>query len=165
MTTALELLTKYQSSAPVDVEGLIREFGITLEKGELDAEISGQAEPTPDGNFKITVNKADHYFRRRFTMAHELGHILMHRHLIGSGVNDSVAYRSLPSGRFFNRLITPAHEAQANQFAANLLMPSDLVVREWQSIQPDLKRMAASFQVSPAAMRIRLEGLGQRVPA
>lgn len=160
MTTVLELLTRFQSSAPVDVEGLIKSLGIALEKGELDPEISGQVEPTPDGSFKITVNKADHYFRRRFTMAHELGHVLLHSTIIRTGVNDSPAYRSLPQGRFFNPMITPAHEAQANQFAANLLMPRDLVTQEWERFRPELKKMAAAFQVSPAALRIRLEGLG-----
>ncbi|MDF1585432.1 ImmA/IrrE family metallo-endopeptidase [Marinimicrococcus flavescens] len=161
MTTALELIRKYQESSPVDVEGLIRSFGLELVKSrDLDGAILGQITPNDNGSFTITVNKADHYFRQRFTMAHELGHYLMHRHLIGTGVDDNVAYRSTDAGSYYNLRIKQTHEVQANQFAAHLLMPTQLVKEEWERLKPDFKAMAREFQVSPAAMRIRIEGMG-----
>lgn len=160
MKTVLDLISSYQQSAPVNVEGLIKELGVSLEKDkELNRQVLGQLAPT-DVGYKITVNKNDHYFRQRFTMAHELGHFLMHRELIHGGIDDDTMYRSTNAGTYFNPAITPAHEVQANQFAAYLLMPTELVRREWEACTGDVKAMANKFQVSPAAMQIRVDGLG-----
>lgn len=158
--SVLELIRKHQLRAPVNVEGLIRELGLYLDKkGELQPDISGQIEPSPNGSYKITVNKSDHHYRQRFTMAHELGHYLFHRDAIGAGIDDDRMYRSTASGNFYNTIISREQETQANQFAANLLMPAPLVLKAWEERGRDLKAVANLFQVSPAALRIRLEGL------
>ena len=82
MKDALSIIQSYLTEAPVNIEGIIRSLGVELDKkAELDDDISGQIEKLPDGSYKISVNKNDHYFRQRFTMAHELGHF-KHRHVI-----------------------------------------------------------------------------------
>lgn len=160
MATALDKVREAMTSAPVNVEALIESFGIDLvRQAQLDPAISGEIACLEPGQYRISANKLDHYFRRRFTMAHELGHFLYHRDLIGSGVDDDRAYRSTDRGTFFNKNITPAHEAQANRFAANLLMPAELVTEYFRE-NNDVSALATKFQVSKEVMRIRLEGLG-----
>lgn len=161
METPVDKIRRFTSSAPVNVEGLIRAFGIDLVKNaELDAEISGEIANLGDGKYRISVNKSDHYYRQRFTMAHELGHFLLHKDLIGSGVDDSRAYRSIRNGNFFNTNISTEHEAQANRFAANLLMPEQLVRDEFKKCNGDANALAKSLQVSPQALGYVLKSFG-----
>lgn len=157
----LDLVEKYQSTAPVDVEGLIRAVGVHLDKeASLHPEISGQIGLNKNGTYEIAVNKNDFYYRSRFTMAHELGHYILHRDLLADGTDDTKAYRSTPDGEFYNRNIKPFHETEANQFAANLLMPPSLVRREWVACGDDVAAMAKKFAVSKEAMNYRLKNLG-----
>ncbi len=132
---SLDKILREHAGPPVNIEGIIRDLGIRLDKrADLDSEISGQCERLDDGTYKISANKSDHYYRQRFTMAHELGHFLYHSHLLEDGVDDNRAYRSTADGRFFNKLIGPAEETEANRIAANVLMPKDLVVWEWEEL-------------------------------
>jgi len=161
MATVNELIELYTSKAPVNIEKLIEALGLQLErKADLHPRIAGQIERLNDGTFKISVNKADHYYRRRFTMAHELAHYLLHRNLIGSGVDDTKAYRSLDIGQFHNIHIKPEHETEANRIAAKLLMPARLVRRHYEETNGNIHEMAKRFQVSAEAMGYRLQSLG-----
>jgi len=156
----LEKIKSFQYDAPINVEGLIESFGISLDrKANLHADIAGQIERIDDQHFRISVNANDHYYRRRFTMAHELGHYLMHKDLLGAGTDDNRAYRSVDAGKFHNTNITPQHETEANRFAANLLMPAHLVKRYFYEADGDLEKLSKRFQVSSEAMKHRLASL------
>lgn len=155
-----EILDQYLNKAPVNVEAIIRALGLQLDKkADLADGISGQLERLPEGLFRISANKNDHYYRQRFTMAHELGHFLLHLHLVGEGVDDSKAYRSERKGKFFNPKITPAHETEANRFAADILTPAQLVKERWNQGEQDIGVLSKAFKVSKAAMEIRLKQL------
>jgi Zn-dependent peptidase ImmA (M78 family) len=146
---------------PVNIEGLIEDLGIDLiRKGELDPRISGQIERIDGDKYRITANKAESYFRRRFTMAHELAHYLLHKDLIGAGVDDTRAYRSTDIGRFHNVSILPEHETEANRLAARLLMPGEQVRGVHAECAGDLLEIAKRFQVSAESMGYRLQALG-----
>lgn len=97
-------------------------------------------------------------------MAHELGHYLLHAHLIGEGVDDSVAYRSEPFGEFYNEMISATEETEANQFAARLLMPKSKII-ECVGVGDSISELAKKFQVSKQAMNIRLQALGYIIDA
>lgn len=94
--------------------------------------------------------------RRRFTIGHELGHWCMHR-TDGDAVycrSNAVAEQpeAAPPG-------LPPEEAEANAFAAALLMPAALVQREYgrrQKSGDDFWRLCEAFGVSGAAMGRRL---------
>ncbi len=157
---AFEIIQKYQKSAPVNIEAIIRELGIKLDKkAELDDHVSGQIQKLIDGSYQISTNKNNHYFRQRFTMAHELGHYLLHRKMIGDGVNDSMMFRTTTEGKFYNLNITQNEETEANQFAASVLMPAHLI-RELQNkgVQTT-KELAKKLLSSEAAIKIRLESM------
>lgn len=123
----LSLVNEFRRQVPVNVELLARSLGIDVSYMNLDVDTSGMIERTPSGRFRIVVNQNHPQTRQRFTIAHELGHYFRHRHLIGDGIADDRAYRSAASGRYMNTAIGRHHETQANQFAANLLMPWDAI--------------------------------------
>lgn len=157
MTNLFDLIDQYTAEpVPIQIEHLIEDLGIELDKkADLPDDIAGEISCLGNNKYKISVNKNDHYFRKRFTMAHELAHFLFHRSLLGDGViKDSRLYRST------NPVITPHHEVQANKFAAELLMPLKHVRKDYKEMNKDIQKVAAKWQVSPQAMEIRL-GLKQ----
>ena len=153
------------NEAPVNIEALIKLFNIELDKqAELVDGILGEIRRQDDGKFKISVKKGDHYFRQRFTMAHELGHFMLHSNKLGDGINDNIRYRSDPSEGLYNRQIGDIEETEANKFAATTLMPKNLLlpyIKGWNGNidSINLKEIATEFQVSPESMEIRLKSL------
>lgn len=107
--------------------------------------------PKDTAEWGIFYNGKTSSERRRFTIAHELGHFILHR---GQRQNFSCDKESVYSGIDTIRLI----EREADDFASNLLMPGDLL-REWISNQSIdlhvLSAIAKRFQVSFEALCIR----------
>lgn len=118
----------------------------------------------------IMVNKAHHPNRQRFTIAHELGHLVLH-HNSGDGLFIDTHLRayqrrgSAASGVYeeSGSTTTPAEEWEANLFASALLMPRELLLSKtvgreyWDEL--DVAALAAEFGVSEQAMTIRLRQL------
>ncbi|ELV8635970.1 ImmA/IrrE family metallo-endopeptidase [Vibrio vulnificus] len=160
LKSSFETVLDYmRASMPVNLRKLCDDLGIELSYVTMDDEISGEIERRKDGGFAINVNKNHHPNRQRFTIAHELGHFIHHRSLIGDGIDDNKAYRSVNQGKYFNQNITLGHEREANTFAASLLMPKEIVARCNQDGM-STSEMAEYFKVSQAAMSYRLQGLG-----
>jgi Zn-dependent peptidase ImmA (M78 family) len=150
-----DVLMAARHSAPVDVHLIPKKLGIKFKNAFLANGISGMLERVGN-SFLITLNETDPLTRQRFTLAHELGHYMLHRDLVGNGVDDDCAYRSTQIGKYHNTLIGSAEETEANKFAANLLMPKDLVNSEWEKTGATVQSLAELFQVSEQAMSIRL---------
>jgi Zn-dependent peptidase ImmA (M78 family) len=148
------IINIFRNNYPVDVEGLARILGINVVYAELGKEISGMIQREEDGSFTITVNENDPKTRKRFTIAHELGHFIYHKDKIGNGIYDNRMYRSVPGHS--NPLINAQQETQANQFAASLLTPSALIERLQSEGVTDPDELAEKLGVSKQAMRIRL---------
>lgn len=148
------LIESYQRSAPVDLRGLAAALGLKVKAATLSPGISGEIRPDGEGGYIVRVNRHDSKGRQRFTVAHEIAHLLLHRELIGSGISDDALYRSS---------LSDAIEAEANRLASDIVMPSELVsnaVRVAQGIGvPDIcSQLAETFEVSAAAMNIKLGG-------
>ncbi len=143
---------------PVDLGALCAKINVELVKIPMDPLVSGMLEPKTNGEYKITVNSNISSSRQRFTIAHELGHLALHRDLIGKGLDDR-AMRSSTPGCYDNTLITRTHETEANQFAAALLMPKDAVLKEALRLDKNILALANHFEVSESAMTIRLSTL------
>lgn len=147
-------------SIPVNVSDLAWRLGVELRFRRMPSHISGSIERLEDGRFAITVNAVHRETRQRFTIAHELGHFILHRNRLGSGTNDTKKYRADPEARLYNDRIERRHETEANQFAASILMPEEMVIKFYKSFRPnDAEQMADFFGVSAEAMRYRLEDL------
>jgi Zn-dependent peptidase ImmA (M78 family) len=97
---------------------------------------------------EIVVNAEEAETRRRFTLAHELGHWVCH---CLDGRHDPVFCRHEDIGSSADRSL----EREANVFAAELVMPEP-EVRVAFAERRDLKELAATFGVSPLAMQWRL---------
>lgn len=150
-----EILNEARESVPVAVKSLPAMLGIKLRGAFLGSGISGMLERSGE-TFLLTVNATDPDTRQRFTLAHEIGHYMLHRHLVGDGLDDDRAYRSTEVGKYHNTLIGPKEEREANKFAASLLMPIDAIRRERVKLGDDVQAMASLFGVSEHAMSIRM---------
>lgn len=92
-----QLLDRFQiDRPPVAVDQIAKKLGVLLcpLPAEADDDISG-AIVRKDGRVVIAVNPAHHSNRQRFTIAHELGHYLLHELQVQEHVDQrfSVAWR------------------------------------------------------------------------
>jgi len=135
---------------PVDLDGMARALGVdVVTDPTLPEGIAGKIERA-DRGYRITLNGREGRRRQRFTLAHELAHFILHRDLIDDGITDSVMYRSRMSDEI---------ESQANRFAADLLMPASAMRALWRQGIKSFAGMAAKFDVSTEAARIRMQDL------
>lgn len=103
----------------------------------------------------IAINKKHAPQRQKFTMAHELGHYLMHR-------DDGVQFQDIV---FFRTSESKSNsiEYAANEFAANLLMPEEEMRNfiDNENVKK-LSDLANIFGVSANAVSYRVQKLGYR---
>ncbi|WP_112863091.1 ImmA/IrrE family metallo-endopeptidase [Brevundimonas vesicularis] len=152
----LALAEKYWGDIPVPVFEILSELGLGPDRPAMAENVSGWIERRGDGTYKVAVNPTHALVRQRFTAAHELGHYIYHRELLGAGVGDSRAYRQEGTPIPPNAAIQPMHERQANSFAANLLMPRSSITALQNLGVNTVAGLAERLQVSQDAMRIRL---------
>jgi Zn-dependent peptidase ImmA (M78 family) len=157
------LKTNRVAAPPVDVEAIAKAHGALVRLEELEADVSGllivrstSAKPV------IAVNRSHHENRRRFTIAHEMGHLLLHSKDPQVFVDGMLVHFREDS----NSSPASPKELQANSFAAALLMPADFLRRDLRghAIDADdedaVKALAQKYKVSPQALTIRLVRLG-----
>lgn len=146
--------------APVPVEVLAERAGAVIRYEPFEGQLSGMLYRSDDGAV-IGVNSLHPAVRQRFSIAHEIGHLLLHGPELHVDEHAFVAFRDLESSKASD----PA-EIEANQFAAALLMPADLLMKSIGELgsNPDvsdaIRVLAQRFQVSQEAMTIRLSKLG-----
>ena len=102
----------------------------------------------------ILVARSSSAKRKRFSIAHELGHFLLPTHLPHSG-GFSCSHVDLKSQDAKSRNRQARIEAEANRFAAHLLMPPRKIRANLTGPQPDLeevRRLSDAFFVSKEAM-------------
>ncbi len=138
-------------------------MGLSLLPAELGDDISGVL--VVEGNSgTIGYDPTQAPVRQRFTIAHEIGHFVLHTST--SGVFIDKRYTAVFRRDQDSATGEHLEEIQANQFAASLLMPEDLLLSELRNHHFDLgdeqglRELADRFQVSAQAMSIRLSGLG-----
>jgi Zn-dependent peptidase ImmA (M78 family) len=139
-------------SAPVDVAAAAEKLGLKIFAAKLANKVSGvlvrdTTYGTPSG-FVIFVDQDEPAVRQRFTAAHELGHFILHKEAVGHKNEDNYLLRS--------EGMSNRQEAEANKFAASLLMPFDLIEAAMKSGITTPKDLARHFKVSEIAMSIRL---------
>lgn len=151
----------FKSTAPVDVEGLALALQIKVERQNLSDEICGMIKKK-DNKYIIIVNQNHVLTRQRFTIAHEIGHFIYHRTKIGDGIVDNALYRQVSYNGIINNEINARDEQQANNFAANLLMPAHLIdnIKNEHGGNYYPNKLAERLNVSTQAIKIRLDNLG-----
>lgn len=139
---------------PVRIDEVVARHGIELRQGDL-GDVSGLLLRQDDRTI-IGVNSRQHRTRRRFTVAHEFGHFLLH-HGIKEHFDRTyvVKFRSDLSSK-----ATDVEEIEANYFAASLLMPAQELEKEQALLalddDPAVERLAKRYDVSRHAMSLRL---------
>lgn len=148
-------------SPPVPVDELVRQLGVQLVYHEFEDDVSGLLIQEDDSSI-IAANVKHHENRQRFTLAHELAHFVLHKsEAIVFVDNLSVHFRSGASSKRAD-----LREAEANHFAACLLMPSTFLKQDLSHTQIDVsdeeavKKLARKYRVSVQALTIRLVKLG-----
>lgn len=161
-------------TTPVDIEALIEADpvviidtirGLTQEHGVEGAVLAHPSE----GRFTVIIDE-DLFDRRpmraRFTLAEELGHLVLHREVLASIVNldDAVALHRHPA--YYDQL-----DRNAKRFAAAVLMPAERLREDAAQLFIELRaarlgqadlirtlgiRLAQRYMVSPTAMGHRL---------
>lgn len=150
-----KILNKARDSAPTDLRVVASALGVKVREAYVPKGISGMIEADGKGGHIITINANDPPTRKRFTLAHELGHYMLHRDLIGDGLDDDRLYRSTEAGKYHNMAVGPQEEIEANRFAAKLLMPEKLVRAKYDKTG-SARETARHFGVSEHAMSIVL---------
>lgn len=148
----------------LDIEALINvvseesikdyNVGINIIKKDLPPAVSGMLF-YQNNIWIMAVNKNHNTKRQRFTLAHELGHFILHKNKMAE-FTDTTFFRKKEDN--------DSLEYNANEFAARILMPKDRVnfyIKD-ENIR-SIRELADKFGVSSAAMRFRVEALGYKV--
>lgn len=157
---ASQLIQEHNLPIGFDVAALAQKLGARVLIEWAPDDVSG-ALVSKGGRPVILANEKHPPVRQRFSIAHELGHLLLH-------ASDDTTRNTRSAVVLFRdeRSTTGTHkqEIEANRFAASLLMPAEEVRRRVANrvsfLDEDfIAGLAREFYVSPQAMAYRLENL------
>lgn len=148
-----------------DIEKAVEDFGIKVKYSDMshiksNEEISGYVHVV-DGKPEIVVNGLQRIRRQRFTIAHELGHILLHWKWLPKRMSsDNILPKELVEVTYRKEIYLTEEEnqreKQANEFAAEFLAPLKKVLEFLQTFNnPDreveISAISEKFNISNAA--------------
>lgn len=153
---------------PIPVERIAQTLGAEVRREPFAGDISGALLREPQ-RIIIGVNALHAKTRQRFTIAHELGHLVLHEgHLVHY---DRAPFRINLRNAVSSQAVD-SDEIEANRFAAELLMPEIFLKKDMAAQQrlgvdvsddnelEILTSLARCYEVSVQAMAIRLATLG-----
>lgn len=165
----------FENAPPIDLDKIAKLLGIEVSES-APTDVSnlntiGTITLQQDGPAKVWINSLENSYipRRRFTLAHEIGHFCMHRSESLTTFVDTKGTMNRSESYW------DSNESEANNFAADLLMPAHLVKSVGKKIISEYKaenevekmplsifkeRLAVKFKVSSVAMEYRLKNLG-----
>lgn len=160
-TLTRELLAKHHvQSAPVPIHRIAEGEGASIVVKSFNNEVSGLLLRTGDAAI-IAVEKRQAATRQAFTVAHELGHLLLHP---GKELRVDQRFRvNLRSAE--SSTAEDVEEIEANAFAAALLMPEAFLRKDLADFVLDIEdaervqELAKRYSVSAQAMTLRLVNL------
>ena len=137
---------------PLDVIKLAEKININVEYVDLADDLSGELFKDPEtDHWFINVNRKHHVNRQRYTIAHEIAHFCLHRHL-KYRFEDEIFFRGGESD--------DKEEMEANNFASFILIPEQELKSKIRSGIRKIEELAEIFEVSTLALRIRVKSLG-----
>lgn len=151
-------------SAPVPVDEIAKSLSVEVQRESAEDDLSGFLYRNQKRNLTIIGVNADHHPNRQtFTIAHELGHYLLHDFSeVHVDRKFKVWLRSEASSQG-----TDVGEKEANLFAAELLMPTRFLAKDLENIdevdlldESMIQDLAQKYCVSTQAMTFRLSYLG-----
>jgi len=156
------------SPVKIDIESFAKHHGFEIKEydfktNEINSDTISGALVVQNGIRTIGVNSTESNQRKRFTIAHELGHFFLnHGMKDGIKLDTYKLYRNVDSAMGFKE-----EEIQANAFAAALLMPQNYLLNEFERLAniyfdnlKIIEELADRFFVSQISMSYRLNRLG-----
>lgn len=141
----------------VNVEGILDDLGIKLErkKGMDPFHLCDLHQKS--GTWQLDLNAGHTDLRHRHAIAHVIGHWVMHRDKIGSGLNEGLEYSQDVLSNHHNPGISEHEETEANVFAAELLLPQGLVMPLINDDDADLRAASKQLKCSVSSLIVRME--------
>ena len=140
-------LDEVADTYPVPVGKICSTLGIEASYVPISDDISGRIYRANDAYF-IEANLRHAQTRRRFTVAHELGHYCLHK--------DFLDYYGMILERSSRSIIIRDKEIEADNFAAELLMPVQHFIKKYNELK-NVYSLSQYFCVSESAIRTRLK--------
>lgn len=161
ITKAKTIIGNFVNQFPVPVGDIANALGIDVyTTTDLPPKTSGSIVKEKDDKFVIYVKSGQPQGRQRFTIAHEIGHFIEHGNelAVGQEMVSPITKKKLALHRPDSVVDVPEEvrerEREADQFAADLLMPKDEFTRIW-NLAGSLQEVADYFGVSPMAANVR----------
>ena len=151
---------------PIPVVEVARRLKLSVEAASLGENVSGLLVLRDGNGAVIGYNNSHSEVRQRFTIAHEIGHFVLHQEQTHKSLFIDKKYAAVYARNDQSSTGENKYEIQANAFAAALLMPTDLLRTEIDLTGFDLadervlSELAKKFKVSTQAMAYRLANLG-----
>lgn len=140
------------NTPPVSLEQICNKLGFKIVPYEFPSSMSALF-IIEEGLRAIGVNKNHSIVRQRFSVAHELGHFVSGHEDFS---HDNVAHIDREK-KYLNRF--HRMEEEADEFAAELLMPEFLLKHDFALLNGDIENIAKKYNVSQQAMTIQLINL------
>jgi Zn-dependent peptidase ImmA (M78 family) len=141
---------------PINLDAYVRQLGFTVAIGTFaNNDVSGILDKISK---HIYLNSEESKNRRLFTLAHEIGHILLHEKLTG----EITRKKDLSSFSGVNLEL----EKEANLFAISLILPEKYILEYWNNEfvikynKNTAEDASVYFSSSLEAMKWRLHNLG-----
>lgn len=143
---------------PVDVEKIAQKLGIKVKFTSFDGDGVCGLLVRKDDEVILGVNQNHSTNRKRFTIAHEIGHYLLH--MTRPIFVDECTFNRDQNSSTGNE----KEEIEANTFAAELLMPEHFIADDIEEIddweENTIRDLAEKYDVSVEALSYRLTNLG-----
>lgn len=164
---AERILRQTQSlTVPVPVYRVADELLLRVIGHDFGPEISGILIKN-GGVTTIGYNSENSPKRRRFTVAHEIGHYALEHQREGMFIDNADQHFSIMFRDVKSSTGESLQEREANAFAAAMLMPKSLLIDQISKANFDLsdeddivQQLATLFEVSTQAMTYRLANIG-----
>jgi len=158
-------IERARSTEMPDLVELCDVFDVAVRDRTLEDDLCGWIEEydlLDSRRCRIVVNASHAESRRRFTIAHMLGHHYYHRDMFdrraGQGANADRSYDQKEGSPWWNPAIGTACKRRANTFAMQLLMPKPIMLRLMEE-GLDAARIAERLCLSERVARMRMEML------
>ena len=164
----LRIAYDFEVKPPIDVDKIARLLGVEISEDPFEGSWADVGHICVDRKgIRIWINPFENMNekRRRFTLAHELGHLVLHILQDSDFQKENICIKDNKK-TFKRNNFWDIREYQANTFAAQLLMPASLFTKEFERLstlplskEQIIEKLSDIFQVSKQAVEFRLKNL------
>jgi len=153
----------FPSGAPCDPFLLASHLGVSVQEIDLKG-VDGYVESFK-GDYRVFLSSRAPFVRRRFTLSHELAHVLFMRTAKKGGLKDSYLIRYRRNGLPASEFQDEREERLCNAFAEEFLLPTEILRQ--RGFSSDLRPchivgVATEFRVSMHAAAVKFSRLFSR---